>query len=343
MNYRHYQLEDFLCDEDFKEWVLDPNSRSNNFWGKVLRSSPDIESRIIQAKEIILNMEFKEEVPTESDFNEVLSNISDAIQSNDYEVESQPELHSRFYWLKIAAIILIVLLPTIFLYKSLNQSTEQDEQITIEYINKFNPAGQKSKIYLPDGTSVWLNSESSVSYVDGFEIDQRRVELIGEAYFDIVKDAKKPFVVKANNVSVMALGTSFNVRDYQDEDQVNISLTTGEVLVTTNNDLSKVYLHPGEQVILGRTDGRIVESKFDPRTTIGWKDGLIYFENASYAEITKKLQRWYGVKFKLLSDTSPDWGYTGSFRESSLEMVMERLSYVESFGYEIHNNVVWIK
>jgi transmembrane sensor len=178
--------------------------------------------------------------------------------------------------------------------RSLPQHAEND--LPIRYNTISTPAGGKYQIILMDGTHVWLNSSSSLRYpISGFREKERRVELTGEAYFEVAKinqgSNHVPFVVASHGQEVEVLGTHFNIKSYRDEGLTTTTLLEGRVRVSRPNTFEQV-LQPGEQAQVG---SGIKILTVDTSTSVAWKNGLFKFENASIQEIMRQFSRWYDV------------------------------------------------
>jgi transmembrane sensor len=211
-------------------------------------------------------------------------------------------------------------------------------------IEKQNLAGQKSKIYLPDGSIVWLNAESKISFPEKFADEKREIHLTGEAYFDVIKNADKPFIVKSGNVSTTVLGTEFNVRVFEDEPVMSVALESGKLKVEIegNNATPALFLEPGEVIKYTKKEGMVLKDKFDREQFLSWKDGIIVFKDANLDEIFNTLARWYGVEFAI-NKIEAEWTYTGSFDNETLENVLRSISYTKEFTYFINQKSITIQ
>jgi ferric-dicitrate binding protein FerR (iron transport regulator) len=197
------------------------------------------------------------------------------------------------------------------------------------------PAGQKSKFLLDDGSIVWLNSESTISYDSDFGLQHRKLTLKGEALFDVKKDSLRPFIVHTAQMTTEVLGTSFNINAYPDEPVVKVALLTGriEVAVGKQGDIHK--LTPGEQLTFGPAQGTLERDSFDATATTGWTDGVLFFKNASFLEVKNKLQRWYGVEIEHTGAIPQYWRFTGQFKNEYLANVMETMAHTEKFRFQL--------
>nr|WP_255487030.1 FecR family protein [Mucilaginibacter sp. SP1R1] len=154
------------------------------------------------------------------------------------------------------------------------------------------PRGGQYQVILPDGTKVWLNAASSLKFPTAFAGNQRRVELTGEGYFEVTKNAASPFIVTINNMQVKVLGTHFNIMGYGDEQAIKTTLLEGAVQLSSGGLSS--FLKPGQQGIV--EGGGIQVIDVDAEQAIAWKNGYFVFNRSSIQEIMKQLSRWYDTE-----------------------------------------------
>ena len=174
-------------------------------------------------------------------------------------------------------------------YRAETSSTVQAENIN----TLSTPKGGQYQLQLPDGSKVWLNAASSIKFPAAFGAHERRVELLGEAYFEIAKNAHQPFkVVLAQGAVIEVLGTHFNVMAYQNEKDVNTTLLEGSVKISKSN--LALTIKPGEQAVLNNT---LQAHKVDAEQEIAWQKGDFQFSNTDFAGILRELERWYDVDF----------------------------------------------
>lgn len=165
---------------------------------------------------------------------------------------------------------------------------------TISYNTLSTPMGGQYQLVLPDGSKVWLNSGSSIRFPTAFVEPERIVELKGEAYFEIAKNKKMPFIVKTNNsMDIKVLGTQFNVMAYEDETNIKTTLVEGSVEVLKETGVT--LLEPGQAAVLNRGTGKIKVSNVDIEDAIAWKNGEFIFSNENIESIMRKVSRWYDI------------------------------------------------
>jgi len=163
------------------------------------------------------------------------------------------------------------------------------------------PYGKTSEIILPDGTKVFLNAGSRLAYPDLFSGDSREVILLGEAYFEVKHDSKRPFVVLANDLRIKALGTRFNVSAYPVDGRIETVLTEGKVIISQNNSklfTKNVELIPGQMASFNRQTSEINVKSVDVDDYILWTQGVLKFETVDLSRIIKKIERFYNIRFQ---------------------------------------------
>jgi transmembrane sensor len=202
-----------------------------------------------------------------------------------------------------------------------------DPAATATYNTMTTPRGRQFQVILPDGSHVWLNAASSLRYPTVFAGNRRVVELSGEAYFEIAKDARKPFVVSVRDMRVQVLGTAFNLMAYPDETAVNTTLITGAVRVVAPK--SSLLLHPDEQACLPDSAARFAVSKPNLKEVLAWKEGRFRFDGAKITAIMRQIARWYDVDIEYRGEI-PSNEFNGSI--SRAEYAQKILHALERTG-----------
>jgi len=334
-----FSIDYFLQDPEFIRWVRNQDPEMAEYWRTFLDKHPYSRNEMLQAAEIVRSLNIKRDTPTEPIRNEVLENIVGKL--NTLPVYRDKEKNNGYLgvFLRYAAIVVIAV-TSVFVLDRLHQKEQQQQPLqtaTSTTLEKETKAGQKSTFWLRDGTVVTLNSESRLEYDFDQKFGTRVVYLKGEAYFDVKEDPQRPFIVRTESLAVTALGTSFNVRAYPETDRPEVALVTGRVQVAVIwMDHPLVELNPGEKAIWDINEKNIGKSKFDYIKDIGWRDGIIAFERASFEEVKMKLERWYGVTIQP-DDPRPfqNWEVDGYFENQSLARVLDHFAYTKGFSYEI--------
>lgn len=211
--------------------------------------------------------------------------------------------------LKIASVVLVTLSFN-FLYQYTRNLQELIAMQTI-YV----PAGQRINITLSDGTNVWLNARTKLQYPASFSKGKRQVILDGEAYFDVAKNTKQPFIVETNKCNLEVLGTQFNVEAYSDKDDFEATLMEGSVRVSsTTNPEEQLTLTPDNKVYL--QNGKLMVAHVDDYNPYRWKEGLICFKNEPFASIMQEFEKYYGIKIEIRYDATEGALFSGKFRQT---------------------------
>lgn len=214
--------------------------------------------------------------------------------------------------------------------------TNQGDKIGINKI--VTPKGGEYQIVLPDGTKVWLNAASALSYPSRFSGDTREVNLQGEAYFEVTKG--KPFIVVADHQRIDVLGTKFNVSAYQDDKQRITSLLEGAVRVTNAANRS-MLLKPGEQAAVVPDKTQIDLTTFSPEEVLGWKNGYFTFNNTPIKSVMKIIARWYDIDIFYEGDAINKVNFGGTIsRFDRLEKLLNTISLTGSVKFRVEGRRV---
>ena len=248
-----------------------------------------------------------------------------------------------FMFSRVAAAVALVLMSAVaYFYVSHRQAPGDQELVLKPSIiqTKSTEPGQKLTIHLSDGSVAILNAGSSITYPRKFSDSIRFVQMRGEVFFEVARNEEKPFVVSTSKLNTTALGTSFNIKAYDDDHQ-QISLITGKVKVEPQHSDLVNYLEPGEEITL--SDGELSIAKFDVLTKALWKEGIIYFDNTPLYECFETLEQWYGVEIRVSGlDLGKMLKVSGRFDNDYLVNVLKSISYTHEFNYEIDKERVHI-
>lgn len=341
-------VEDFVLNPDFRDWISNPTPSSNIFWEKWLKEHPEKRKNFEAAIRVLQLMGRVNYIPDPKYSRKIWEDIESGIKGTEKpereaiplniqsvvkKGKNKPKSGRLGFWVSFAASVLILItcsyyfVPDYFINKS--------ETDSITTIMKSNPKGQKSTIMLPDGTKVMLNSESTLTYTNKYNEKERRIRLKGEAFFEVAKNPEKPFIVETNHLRTIALGTSFNI-DAFNADTEEVTLVQGKVKIESSDEGSlQDFLNPGEMVVFDREKGieKTIVYSFDH---LGWKDGVIVFQDTPLKQAVAELEQWYGVEIELRGFPQDyDMNCTGSFDNDNLENVLSSLSYTMSFEFEI--------
>jgi len=290
------------------------------------------------------------------------------------EAESSTFLHKKRKTFIVTAFALPVFIATFFLgahFFGSNQSSvgaqknkSKEPFKTISEIATKN--GSKTNLILPDGTKVWLNAGSNLTYDSSYGKSIREVSLSGEGFFDVVKNKEKPFIIHAASINIKVLGTEFNVKSYPSEKTTEASLIRGSIEVTFKDKPNKkVILKPNEKIVVDNVkkieaviqpnnqnkqvkvndiaNGFAVknltyESKTGDVIETSWVENKLIFQDESFDDIARQLERWYGVSINFKNEQLKENHLTGSFKNETIRQALDALKFTATFNYSIDNN-----
>lgn len=269
-------------------------------------------------------------------------------------------------WMPAVASFIVTGLVIFFLLKNnaLPDNTAQQPLAKHEIKTKY---GSKTSLLLPDGTKVWLNAGSKITYGKDYGAALREVNLTGEAYFDVVKNADKPFVVHAGNIKIKVLGTAFNVRSYPDEKNTETSLIRGSLEITLNGTKEKYLLKPYQKLIVNnnpalaaKTNNAInLPDAEQPKTDIelgrlsvmaqdssvvetAWVYNRLVFNGETFEEVALKMERWYAVNIVFKDDKLKTIKFTGVFENETVDQALEAFQLTTRFKVNNKNGQIII-
>jgi len=223
----------------------------------------------------------------------------------------------------------------------LSYETAEKQSGSILYNTIVTPRGGQYQVVLPDGSEVWLNAASSLRFPTAFTGKDRRVEITGEAYFEIAKDAAKPFFVKVGNSEVQVLGTHFDIMAYTEESTLKTTLIEGSVRFVNGGNAN--ILTPGQQSRLNK-DGRIsIAGNIDASEVLAWKNGLFHFENAGIEDVMRQLSRWYDVDVAYENKREGNYFFADIPRTTNLSDALKALSLTGKVHFEIQGKKIIVE
>lgn len=232
--------------------------------------------------------------------------------------------------------IAAILLPFFLAYQYVVQPVLNERSSPKEIITVTSAPGMVTKTILPDGSVVWLNAQSSLTYPQRFTEKERAVKLSGEGYFKVVSDKKHRFNVQTpKGVHVSAYGTEFNVNAYASEKQSEVTLATGSVTVSSKGFFEGKILKVGEKAVVCTRSGDITVSPTDTYVDTAWKDGKMVFRREKLDKIAEKLSRKFGVDIRLEGDRLTEYEYTATFTDETLEAILDLLKRSSPITYSI--------
>lgn len=274
--------------------------------------------------------------------NKVTSGELKKIRKRIDRFENNRKFSLPTYLTRIAAILLLPLLG--FLTAQFLRQEPEAVIMEPELVEYFVPYGERRLIILPDNSEVWLNAGSLLIYEKTFSGNTRTLFLNGEANFHVAPDPEKPFIVKTIYMDVEALGTVFNVQSYIDEENSITTLETGKVKVNTRQkERQSVILSPNEQLIYNHVSHSYKTQTVDAGKNAQWKQGFLTFQNSSFNEIVRTIERRFGVHISYEAKKFKDRTFNVKFLpDENFNQILEILKDIGKFNYKIENNNIYI-
>jgi len=238
---------------------------------------------------------------------------------------------SRFY--RVAAIILILVLPPTAYWQGRKTVKQTFAETTIEV-----PTGARTKLSLPDGTLVWLNAGSKMLYSQRFGVDDRKLKLEGEGYFEVVTNKKIPFVIQTKEVDLKVLGTKFNFKNYPEDEEVIVDLVEGTVAL--QHGATEFLLEADEKLVLNKITNQMTKTKTNAELANVWANDELFFDEELLVDIAKELMRCYDAKI-VVADSSQQKRFYGSFKvsENTIDEVLGTIASTNRMKYRYENGI----
>jgi ferric-dicitrate binding protein FerR (iron transport regulator) len=283
------------------------------------------------------------------------------------EISSSRDKNLRFSWRKLAvAASISILVATSAILGFQNYRTSKFKA-NANQINA--PLGSRSHIVLPDGSTVWLNSGSKLTYGSNFGIEEREVHLVGEAFFDITHRNNTSFTVNASDLRIRVLGTEFNIKSYPDEKIIETTLVKGKIEVKSIHDdksTKSIILAPNQKLIYTKKDGSTaldpikyktesaskkdvqgvktrnfqIVKNINPQEDSSWKDGRLIITSESLESLARKLERYYNVNISFQDESVKKFKYSGTLDQVTIEEVLRALESTSPIRFEIYKSQV---
>lgn len=313
MNYSHFSKNEFIGDTAFRDWVYNPSEESDDFWNQFLALHPGKQADIAEARIFLtgIQMNVESDFSTQTNQKAVYERIKTGMGYDNHGGKWSVS------WISWAAAACLIIAAGLWFSKSSNQigiaSYEENlESVKGSLTEKMNQTDTTMLVTLEDGSSVLLKPGSKVAYATVFNAGKvREVYLSGEAFFDVVKNPSKPFLVYANELVTKVLGTSFSVKAYETDENVTVKVSTGRVAVSvagqvrsrkkvTSREADGILILPNQKAVLSRTDIRLVKGLVENPVLLETpaqapNENAFVFRSASAADVFKALEKAYGV------------------------------------------------
>lgn len=324
-NWDQEKFEELISDIRFTDWASGNDLSEQEYWHQWEQNHPQFASEFKEAVLITQKLGFKGTTINKSDITYSWSKLSERIQE-----QEQPSRYTNFLsqLTKIAAGLLLPILIfsgwQLYRQQLLNKKysdlleNKREQNLTVVA-----PFCARTVVDLPDGSKVWLNSGSELTYPVVFSSGERRVHLTGEAYFKVSK-GEVPFYVSNLGPEIKVYGTEFNVNSYSNEEQVTVALAEGKVsLIGTDKE---EYMRPGQVSTFDKKTRQITIEETDVNSYSCWREGKYVFRNTSLSAIMRILQRQYNVNINLLDPQLGNYRYNMTIKNENLEQILQLLA-----------------
>jgi len=337
MKNKPQNIEDFLFDEDYNESIIRESGKSQKKWKEYFDKNPETIEDAEKARKIIAGLASMNDHTSEKE-------ISDYRLNNQFEEtwSKYRDTKSKTTFLKVSKIVRQVVAVAAIIVFAITSYSLIDNFIlnkrSSEYFELYVPLAKQSQLTLPDGTKIWINSDSKIKYSNRFNSNERKLYMSGEAFFDVAHNAKLPFEVYVNGARIKVLGTKFNVKSYPDDKKVETVLVEGKVELSREDSprSGSIEMKPGEKTTFNLTSNKVAFSHKDIDADVAWKDGKVIFRNTPLEEVCKDLSRHFNAEIVLDSNT-PDLAkhpFTFTVANEPLPLVLEYLCKAAPLKYE---------
>jgi transmembrane sensor len=354
--------ESSAADEIFlNEWLGENSDNLEEFAGR---------EKLWNAIEIALK---REKFDTGTAYMKFRSLINKPVRSNmPNQGRTKKLIRKTLRWAAIGLILLSAGSISTYMVTDFITNKRMTEQFVVKV-----PSGSRGNVTLADGSTVWLNAGSTLTYAQGYGSNERTVYLEGEGFFNVAKDRSKPFTVITSQLEIVALGTSFNVKSYPEENIIQATIISGSVMVSRNEHKSYekgVVLEPNQQITFLKDSGElslareqeIIQDKevtssaektntdtreapkiilrkiIDPEIFTSWKDNRLIFDNEPFENIAVKLERRFGTRIIIKDEEIKKKKFTGRFDEVTIEQALGALKFASPFEYQIKHDTIFI-
>lgn len=247
----------------------------------------------------------------------------------------------RTWSVAAVAIVLLGLITITAYWQGSRQIQSNFSDIVVEA-----PLGSKTKLTLPDGSTVWLNAGSKMVYSQGFGVSDRRLAFQGEGYFEVEKNDEMPFLVQTHDVNVTVVGTKFNFRNYPEDEEAVVELLEGKVALENQlKEESVRYLSPNEKMVLHKATGKMDITSAKVKEATLWTENILLFDEDLLPDIIRKLERSYHVQIEIESEALKQTRFYGQFNqlEQNIYDVLDMLSETGKLKYREEGKVIYLK
>jgi ferric-dicitrate binding protein FerR (iron transport regulator) len=354
MKYKDYTADDLIKDEYFQQWVFAPSEETNRFWIDYLENYPQHREKVEEARQFLSFFHVKDKDVFESRISNLKKRINVSIDQPEPAAIAEPKTEkkpqkkfsrARIRRIVMSAMMLVVGLIAVIMsfYPSHESSVVAKEDSDHRQIVA--PRGKRELVVLGDGTRVFLNADSKLTFLKDFNSQlNREVLLEGQGYFEVAENLQKPFVVHTSGLSIKGVAGAFSVSAYADNSWIETILVEGKVSLESNlQPLNQTSLAPHQRVLFDKeSENMSFDNQVDAANLTAWRTGRLVFENQSLRDIKGMLERWYDVTITFKDETSLGCHFSGQFDNKTLEEVLAILKTSEAVSFAVKGRDVTI-
>lgn len=328
-----------LTDKGFQKILSNWNRLSFAKKSEVLKEYKLTSKDIILLQQLWLGLDFKPKTHSSEKIKDILDETVWKIAERRIPTEKNNPVRKLYQqFSKIAAVLIL----PIIIYSAYIQFFKPDniqlENVLSQLVTINSQSGTITNLNLPDGSKVWLNAGSSISYPNYFDGDKRKVSLKGEAYFEVVKDMKKPMIVSLGDVNIRVYGTSFNVNAFPMEKSLKVTLVEGSVSLSSTvgkfGGKDEFFITPGQTVDFSEDTKKLIVENRDPYLYTAWKDGLLIFRDVTFETVLTRLSRKFNIDIELKDQSMASIPMDATFKDENVDEILRLLSLGTPFIYK---------
>lgn len=349
-NYTNFSVEDFIQDAYFRQWAFDELNSDDTFWENWIQLNPEKVKMIEEAKSLVIALKIKPlDIFSESEISEGIEDILKGTLSDNSKVKT-----IRYHWLRIAAsVTLLVGLAWWFVGKDQLNRTYIDQVTATEQKAIHSNYGKKSISFeLVDGSKITLEPGSELRYGNEFGDEKREVFLSGEAFFEVKKDSRRPFLIYTGKLVTKVVGTSFRIKAYEQDDNISVSVRTGKVTVYRQNSKSEnnrslsteIVLIPNQKAVFEKDQELIIKTLVDSPVSVNEtpENTSLAFEETKISDVFGRLEGIYGIKIDFDKEVFSKCSVTAHFNNESLYQKLDIICEIVRAKYEIIDGEIMI-
>ncbi|NLR65921.1 DUF4974 domain-containing protein [Chitinophaga varians] len=363
MNFQDYEAIDFACDESFQRYCREEHEADIAFWAEWARQHPGKTAVLEEARQLVALLSARqggrvEQLKHLRDGLTQYERLQHALEGSLPALPEEPTPVNRYHYIRYAAAVIggaVILAAGGYFFSRQQRAARMSSEMAAATVISAGDEPRKSVI-LPDGSALVLRKNSRVELAEGFNRVNRDLTLTGEAFFDVVKDVHRPFMVHTSAFDIKVLGTVFNVSAYTGHPLMEASLFRGSVEITcAQGPAQKIVLQPNQKLtIAGTATGKttaapvlkVLPLDADPvnhkAREIAWVRNRLEIENEPLADIAGKLEKWYGIRIAFADDAVKQYRYSGTFESETVLKALDALQLSYPFNFKMVNDTIII-